>query len=638
MLQYPINVYPDNVAFDSTKETYQRNIHFTNKGDFLTCAYWRLYNYDTQEIATVGGAQVLGIIKNATLTPLAYNNEEVQSELTFANLPVGRYILQMMLTQTRTNKTNTSFINIYDRYVSRGKLTAAYTTGDETIKIEDKVNVIYEWNKSGDTYSHTEIDVTISGTTQTVKTSAIIMQIGNESVVVDNYNAATGEIELESALQNDYAAGTPYKLYANYLITEQYYFEVAIEPEIQALHSDIEGDVWATWNARGGKFEAFYWQGQYAYETQNGTMLKYYTVDVQKKSDSNVLYDVASSGKIYSQDIEYNLYDDYDVSSLGGGNSGTKIYKFILNCVLQNGMTFTKEYEATQPNRDLTAIVSGATFEQSNKFNSLSVGISSTSHSLSNLGIRIYRIEASGLYNYKTMQDKTLRDYPIRPIKTLIGDLSFSGTGAGGTIFNDYTASNHAKYQYVIVPYSRARDATTIYQAYVTDPVETNFYGYTLTALKDTGKDLDGKNFYMNGDTWKFMGDIQDTDNAQNLNRVSHVGAGKYASVTSMDNDYISGTLTAALGNMNCSTKNFEDDIEVVKAFRRFIAQDCLFILRSQKGDVWLVKIADSSSTKYEEDNSRIPVSFTFTWVEVGSLDNIIVQNEYPDTILTDRR
>ena len=216
--------------------------------------------------------------------------------------------------------------------------------------------------------------------------------------------------------------------------------------------------------------------------------------------------------------------------------------------------------------------------------------------------------------------------------------MSWRRTGAGGTIFNDYTASNHAKYQYIIVPYSRARDATTIYQAYVTDPVETNFYGYTLTALKDTGKDLDGKNFYMNGDTWKFMGDIQDTDNAQNLNRVSHVGAGKYASVTSMDNDYISGSLTAALGNMNCSTKNFEDDIVVVKAFRRFIAQDCLFVLRSQKGDVWLVKIADSSSTKYEEDNSRIPVSFTFTWVEVGSLDNIIVQNEYPDTILTDRR
>ncbi len=637
MLQYPINVYPDNVAFDSTKNTYQRNIHFTNKGDFLTCAYWRLYNYDTQEIATVGGAQVLGIIKNATLTPLAYNNEEVQSELTFANLPVGRYILQMMLTQTRTNKTNTSFINIYDRYVSRGKLTAAYTTGDETIKIEDKVNVIYEWNKSGDTYSHTEIDVTISGTTQTVKTSAIIMQIGNESVVVDNYNAATGEIELESALQNDYAAGTPYKLYANYLITEQYYFEVATEPEIQALHSDIEGDVWATWNARGGKFEGFYWQGQYAYETQNGTMLKYYTVDVQKKRSLNVWDDVVSSGKIYSQDIEYNLYDDYDPSALAGGNYETKTYKFILNCVLQNGMTFEKEYEAVQPNRDLTAIVSGCDFQQSNIFNSLSLYIHATSHGLSNLGYRVYRTEADSLYNVDTRQDKLRRDYPMRPVKTLIADIN-GGSSGSGTVFYDYTTSNHAKYQYIIVPYSRAANATTIYQAYVTDPVETNFYGYTLTALKDTGKDLDGKSFYMNGDTWKFMGDIQDTDNAQNLNRVSHVGAGKYASVTSMDNDYMSGSLTAALGYMNCSTKNFEDDIEVVKAFRRFIAQDCLFILRSQKGDVWLVKIADSSSTKYEEDNSRIPVSFTFTWVEVGSLDDIIVQNEYPVTIVTDRR
>lgn len=617
MLQYPINVYPDKVAFDSTKSSYDRNMHFTFKGDQLTCIFYRVYNYDTQQIVLADRWN------NSTLTPLAYNNDAFDSTGNFlADLPKGRYVLQMMFTETRTSLSNTSFLSSFDRFVSRGKTTEAYTANASKIKIEDKVNVIYEWNESGGIYSHTELSVTTQGVTQTVRTTDMLMEIGGERVRINSYNYATGEITLEDYLTNSYAAGTPYKLYANYLITEQYYFEVAAEPTIQALSQDDNTDVWVTWDSHGGTFAGYFWQSGSAL-IQDRAGLKYYKVKLQKTRDT-VSWDVMESDKIYSQDIEWKFTDDYDVASLHGGNYSTRTYKLTVDYVLQNGMSFTKEYTATQPQRDDSKSVDVNTISSvlSNVDNKVYVQWTEPTGDI-NIDYRVYRIDAEGLYNPDEKQDKRLKDYANYPYKTLVADVA-----AGG--FNDYTIGTHKRVQYIIVPYDNTSSATTIYTPTVTPVIETNFYGYTLTSIKDSGKDADGKPVYIKGDIWKFMADIQDTDNVQNLNNVLHVGYGKYATSTSTDNNYMSGTLTASLGNMNCTSKEFEDDIEVVKAWRRFISQDCLFVLRSQKGDVWLVKIVDSSSTKYAESVSKIPVDFTFSWAECGDVDSILVVDNLP--------
>ena len=623
MLQYPINVYPDKVAFDSTKSSYDRNMHFTFKGDQLTCIFYRIYNYDTQQVVLADRWN------NATLTPLAYNNDTFDSTGNFlANLPKGRYILQMMFTETRTSLSNTAFLNSFDRFVSRGKTTQAYTANASKITIEDKVNVIYEWNESSGVYSHTELSVTTQGVTQTVRTTDMLMEIGGERVRINSYNYATGEITLEDYLTNSYAAGTPYKLYANYLITEQYYFEVAAEPTIQALSQDDNTDVWVTWDSHGGTFAGYFWQSGSAL-IQDRAGLKYYKVKLQKTRDT-VSWDIMESDKIYSQDIEWKFTDDYDVASLHGGNYSTRTYKLTVDYVLQNGMSFTQIYTTTQPQRDDSKSISNLTSNLSNVDNKVYLDWREPEGGTT-INYRVYRVDAAGLYNPDEKQDKRSKTYGTHPYKTLIGDVR-------GTGFNDYTIGTHKRVQYIIVPYEMGTaTATTIYTPTVSPVVETDFYGYTLTSIKDSGKDADGKPVYIKGDIWKFMADIQDTDNVQNLNNVLHVGYGKYATSTSTDNNYMSGSLTASLGNMNCTSKEFEDDIEVVKAFRRFISQDCLFVLRSQKGDVWLVKIVDNSTTKYNESVSKIPVDFSFSWVECGDVDSILVADNLP-SLTVDRR
>ena len=82
----------------------------------------------------------------------AYNLFSKTFELTemeisniFSELPYGKYILQMMLTETRTTQTEGVYkrVNSHDRYISRGKITSAYSTDDNnSIMIEDKINII----------------------------------------------------------------------------------------------------------------------------------------------------------------------------------------------------------------------------------------------------------------------------------------------------------------------------------------------------------------------------------------------------------------------------------------------------------------------------------------------------------------
>lgn len=627
MLQYPINVYPDKVALDASKSTYDRDIHFTFKGDILSSVFWRIFEYNTQRVANEGGYSKQGIIYHTDLSPIAYNNDAVslnrEASTTILTLNNRRYLLQMMFTQTRKDLDSTELINVCDRYVSRGKIAEDCVVDSNIIKIEDRINVIYEWNNTNGVCHCVKKNIDLDEeTTVSHRLTDIIMKIGNATYHIESYNYNTGEVELASDITAAYPAGTPYQLYANYLVCEQYYFEVASEPEIQPVFDDISSP-WILQDAFGARFSAFFWQGDTDYDTLGGTMMKYYTVKLQKVDYySGELWDVFTSDKIYSQKIDWEFTDDYDAQSLDGGNMRNGNYKVTLNCVLQNGMSFSKEFDDSGLPRDAEEIIHGeGAPTYSNVDNSIT--LNPTESAGAEVAFRIYRIKADGYYNKGTRQDKLRMEYKDAPYKTLIADSGVAG-------IKDILVSAKGKFKYMIVPYLATQGSITIYEPYVTHEYETDFYGYTITALNDTGKDACNKPLYLIGDTWKFMADISDTDNVQNFNHVQHVGYGKYASVTSVDNDYMSGTLTASLGNMNCTSKQFEDDIEVVKAWRRFISQKCLFCLRSQKGDVWLVRITDNGSTGYGESVSRIPVSFTFSWVECGSIDSILAQYEMP--------
>lgn len=296
MLQYPINFYPDGATLDPSGDVTQRKLQFTFKGDVLFAWTWKVYDYDTEEKLVLNQP-----FQYATSSSgLHYNNESISDNNAFADttiFPVDtehRYVIQCCLCQG-TGLNNL----IHDRFVLRGELADDYdhSTDLTNMLIEDKINLIYEWDVPA---SNIRTPIVVFDTNyRTLGT--IIMKIGNEECTIASYNYNTGELVIDAALAADYPKGTPYQLYANYLITQQYFFKTIATPSITNLQAKWAG---AEGSSRmvGVNITADYTLNEY-------NPLKYYTVTMEKQVGDDVdneprhyvkLYETE---KIYSQKI-----------------------------------------------------------------------------------------------------------------------------------------------------------------------------------------------------------------------------------------------------------------------------------------------------------------------------------------------
>jgi hypothetical protein len=96
--------------------------------------------------------------------------------------------------------------------------------------------------------------------------------------------------------------------------------------------------------------------------------------------------------------------------------------------------------------------------------------------------------------------------------------------------------------------------------------------------------------------------------------------------MSSGESNYLSGTLTADIGYLECSDRKFKDTIDMVKAWRDFISRDTIYLLKTQKGDVLIVNITDNPTTTYAENMSEIPTTISFDWTECESIDNVVLR------------
>ena len=323
-------------------------------------------------------------------------------------------------------------------------------------------------------------------------------------------------------------------------------------------------------------------------------------------------YKIYETEKIYSQNIAVKFIDDYDVDNefLPEGNSSNRRYLFTINAVLQNGMTIQSSFESQAPERtDETGMITDINIEIGKYDNYYNVThITWTYHeddTKPDLTLRIYR--------YNMDSDNILRDR--RLIASIIPETEE---------FIDASICTHGKYRYVIVPFQRTFGYA--YTPIVTDEVSIDEYGYTITELINMGSLINGKDSCRIGESWHLRADVEDTTVVQNTDKTLHVGYGKYSSVTHTATNYMSSTFNGALVQPNCEGEiEWRDDIELVKAWRDFITRDCIYLLRSQKGDVWVVNIVDNPTTSYIEKYKPIPTNVSFSWAECVSIDDIMV-------------
>lgn len=255
----------------------------------------------------------------------------------------------------------------------------------------------------------------------------------------------------------------------------------------------------------------------------------------------------------------------------------------------------------------------------------------------------------------------------------LIDKWDYIGFIRGGYKFTDYLAANNSSYDYLIAktvkyvdPYPDVYDPDfDILHEYDYDPseeykahafknaVSTKWDGWTITAIYPCENDYisdpidaiktdnghfivyDGeykstisqfvcsKTPYKVGDTWLFQASIDSGDITCNLGRNTHVGTSTYPTISGTNNKYESGTFTTQLVTLECATDTIYDDIEKVKKWTNFITDDCLYILKSDKGDVWIVAISENPSRQYDESVNDIITTVSYSWTEVDSPDNI---------------
>lgn len=481
------------------------------------------------------------------------------------------YTIEMLLTQT-----DDSGNPLYDMAVLSGTVYSVQQDNKTSIFIADRITNIYAWDKSKNIKNPTKYGDFIA--------AGMIVRINNESRFIESYNVETGEMVLDSAFSFDISEGMKYVIKSNYLISAQYFFRCrstpVITPSLTLYNNFYNNDFIAN---------AEYSQAENSMINYYRFYLYYSNMGAHHVSEKLI----ATTDKIYSQKINYIFPDIIQTEYLTAINP---IYRLVCEVVTQDGMAATGEYIMKMPLTNAKLNVSNlstAIDKEKNTFKMTfyyAISETTTEESVLDKHIRIIRKNADTGENLYISTSSHSNSIKVNVI--------------------DYAFPTHGNYVYKI---TGLLGNGAVCDGAVEVPVSPNLTGYTITNISQGGN---GK--YVAGDIWRFSADIKNTTVTQNIDRYLHIGYGQYPITSSTDVNYLSGTLTGMLGYLNCASKEYTDDITLVKEWRKFISQPTMFMLKSQKGDVWFVNIVDNPTTEYQEDHHKFPTTFSFNWVEVA--------------------
>ncbi len=182
----------------------------------------------------------------------------------------------------------------------------------------------------------------------------------------------------------------------------------------------------------------------------------------------------------------------------------------------------------------------------------------------------------------------------------------------------DYKIGNNQIVHYQI------EDSNSYLYTY-SEEVITDWTGWSISNLIPMGE-LDDIPIFNIGTTWNFICNADGGSITNNMNSQIHVGTSAYAQTSRDNTKYESGSFTANLLTLQCPDLEVIDDIQRVKQWTKFITENYMFLLKSHKGDVWVVNISDNPSRSYEESTRYTLTNITYNWVEVADLNKIIVR------------
>ena len=71
----------------------------------------------------------------------------------------------------------------------------------------------------------------------------------------------------------------------------------------------------------------------------------------------------------------------------------------------------------------------------------------------------------------------------------------------------------------------------------------------------------------------------------------------------------------------------FQDTIYMIEAWREFISDNSIFLLKNPKGETWIVSISDNPTISYDYSYSGIPTTLGFSYTECRDINEIAIIN-----------
>ena len=574
---------------------------------------------------------------------------------------------QRTLFQSDRTKGNGNSQPLYDMKFCQGKV-ALTESGNIKIStgISNLLNAAYVYSASG-TYTDSVFgyygdkktidgtEITIDGTNCQLVGGAKFEINGNESLILQ-YDKKTGELKLQTGV-GKVKEGDKFVIYTNYFIDRPHYVAVRSVPLKEYSMSNIHS------NRRDysrGEYSVSYTASSSGYTTIikcNNGLIDDKLVDTiarRRKNDFDViaLHCACKYKQNSSNQHDYSPLKYYQYSLYEGINEGGTIVKGDLIAEGEEVYDDDVCYDFYVPvmNKDYVAIGRIVTQENAvyedrftGRFNS----------SGSQLPI------VSGSFSTKLSYDKSHITIKWKWSESVKGRVAVYRRNKLGTddwsqwtvikltdIFNksageyenidDYTIGSDLEYQYMIQYMyisddSRSTSGSTItisnsvryYEPYITPTVKHHWAETTITSLKAKSDVYYKKYAYTPEETWNFISQPDSNEILQNLGINVYDTTNGMPLTTRINKEYESSSFSLDLFQLNCPDGSIRDDISLVKKWVKFINADNDFLLKTPKGDVWIVEISGSPSRNYEYGSDTILTKINYDWVQVARTEEV---------------
>lgn len=570
-----------------------------------------------------------------------YNGDKVDvNELVFNDIAKNGhdYMYQYTLFQTdpTTIADDTQYgdgVGLYDMYFCRGKIQSSGTTSSFMIN-KEIANL-----KSAYYYERSDGSVYLVG--------GAYIEIGEERRLIETYDYKTGNVRLKSGFTTAPARGTVFRIFTNYFMDKPHYVKCREDPQCDftvSISSKTANPI----------------ECKTSYRHPNHVGLKYYKYYLyQLMGTTGAIHD----GKI----LETSAYN-YVTIEPGIADKIVGKYIMIESSPSESTGHVYNGTSALIVSYDIDTGVAGLNYSARDLIKGSRYTIYNGNERLIDESDEIYDFELKysfyancfgssfrAVSEIMTLDDKMYRytqqkDFPAESIDGIVSEFDFKifdnhtamltwktskslgvakifrqnvnddeyvfiGTATGNSFF-DVTVGNQQSYIYYIC-YAN-------YEAYITPEVSTDWIGWSIYSLKTAG-DCYNKKLYSINETWHFIAGINNNDIISNIGLTVHTGTGVKLKTTRTVTNYESGEFTANHLTLACPEDEIVDTIDSVKSWTKFITGKNDFMLKSDKGDVWIVNISDNPSRSYDESSVYDLTTIKYNWVEVEDINDVII-------------